>query len=393
MPAHLRSEVALYMYHKLVRKIYFFQDKEPGFISYVIPKLHVLFVKQKDTLFQVYELAEEVYFIMEGRVELVAPSGVCYRAYIQGSYFGEVEILLGKTRNCTVKAEQHTQLLLMSKLDFIKMLEDFPTIAQEVIEAAHSRELLHISDTKRIQFIKKVTKFTLLRSKTAVRRRASQLVNSSLTIAPSKSIKTAGAKTKDEVKKRKYRSMWQKLIVKNEEEEEKKRVSGKWDMVMRNLFKEKRKSAHSDIVSADISHVSSTNIQLLKRWFVRRPRPPPLKLDSRWKLVQSRLDRIKKLVVREKSGILIAPSPPKQFCKVEWLFDNSIDEVLHREETMAITPRAQLRKVTLLALKTHNFFLDKLISRMKTQEARLTAVHRRMQSAFQKLYKRLELEV
>ena len=393
MPTHLRTEVALYMYHKLVRKIYFFQDKEPGFLSYVIPKLHVLFVKLNDAIYQIYELAEEVYFLMEGRVDLIAPSGICYRAYIQGAYFGEVEILLGKTRNCTVKAAIHTQLLIMSKSDFIKTLEDFPKIAKEVIEVAHSRELVHISDTKRIQFVRKISKFPLLRTKTSIRRRASELANSRHSITPSLTVKVAGSKTKDELKKRKYRNMWQKLIQKNEEEEEKKRVSGKWDMVMRNMFKEKRKSAHSAIVSADISHVSSTNITLLKRWFVRRPRPAPLKADSRWKVVQSRLDRIKKLVSKEKSGVLIAPSPPKHFSKVDWLFENGIEEVLlRREEASAITPRTQLRKITLLTLKAHNFFLDKLMSRMKSQEARITSLHRRIHTAFKMLYKRLELD-
>ena len=393
MPVHLRSEVALYMYHKLVRKIYFFQDKEPGFISYVIPKLNVLFVKLRDPIYQVFELAEEVYFIMEGRVDMFAPSGICYRAYIQGAYFGEVEILLGKTRNCTVRAsDNNTQLLLMTKIHFIRMLEDFPKIAKEVIEIAHSRELLYISDTKRVEFTRKVTKFTLLRSKTAIRRRASQEDHSRNSITPSVTVKVAGTKTKDEVKKRKYRNMWQKLIRKTEEEDEKKRVGGKWDMVMRNMFKEKRRSAHSAIVSADISQVSSMNIQLIKRWFMRRPQPPPLKPGSKWKFIQTRLDSIKKLRDREKSGVFIAPSPPKATTAVEWLFNYNIDQVVRWEETSGVTPRTQARKMVMVALKSHNVFLEKLVSRMKTQEVKITTVHRRIHTAFQMLYKRLALE-
>ena len=396
MPAYLRTEIALYMYHKLVRKIYFFQDKEPGFISYVIPKLQVLFLKRNEVVFNIYELAEEVYFLMDGRVDLVAPSGIVYRVYIQGAYFGEVEILLGKTRNCTVKvAEVNAQLLIMAKPDFIRMLEEFPKIAKEVVETAHQRELVHMADVKRITFGKQVSKAStmLMKSRTSIK------PVTETTITPSMTIRPAGSRTKSELKKQKYRNMWQKLIVKTEEDEEKKRIKGKWEFILKNMFSEKRKtSAHISIVSANISNqqVSNQNLRLIGRWLNRRPKPPPLLPNSRWKLVQSRFSRIKNLISKEQSRVKIAPtlSPPKSFAKAEWLYDNSIEEILISKEANT-SPRSEYLKMTVLSLKSHNFFLDRKLETMKKQESRVRKLHKRLhekdEGAFALIYQRADL--
>ena len=59
-------------------------------------------LKSGEILYRQGEYAEEVYFLIKGRVNLKASNGVVFKTYVEGSYFGEVDIFEGKCRDCTV---------------------------------------------------------------------------------------------------------------------------------------------------------------------------------------------------------------------------------------------------------------------------------------------------
>lgn len=142
LPSSLRTEVSLHMHHKIVEKIYFFQDKDPGFISYMVPKLRTVSLQPGEFLYKEYEFPDEVYFLTKGRVNLIASNGVVFKSYVQGSYFGEVEIIENTARDCSVQATRDgAEFLVLSKRQFLKMLEEFPKIAEEINETARLRSL------------------------------------------------------------------------------------------------------------------------------------------------------------------------------------------------------------------------------------------------------------
>lgn len=140
LPASLRTEISLHMYKKIVEKVSFFQDKDPGFISYIVPTLKHISFKSGELMFTEGDYSDEVYFIVNGRVNLKASNNVTFKTYVQGSYFGEVEILENSLRSYTVQvASPRAELLAMSKAMFWSMMEEFPQVAQEVIETARLR--------------------------------------------------------------------------------------------------------------------------------------------------------------------------------------------------------------------------------------------------------------
>ena len=142
LPASLRTEISLHMHQKIVERVGFFQDKDPGFISYIVPTLKNITFKSGEVMFQEGDYADEVYFIIFGRVNLKASNGVVFKTYVQGSYFGEVEILENTNRTYTVQVSSPTaELLAMSKAIFWSMMEEFPQVAQELIETARLRNL------------------------------------------------------------------------------------------------------------------------------------------------------------------------------------------------------------------------------------------------------------
>ena len=380
LPSYLRTEISLYMFHKLVKKIYFFQDKDPGFIAYVIPKLQVLLLQRNDTVFNIYQLAEEVYFLMEGRVAFLAPSGILYRDYGQGTYFGEVEIILGKTRSCTAKVIQNNaHLLVMTKVNFIRMLEDYPNVGNEVVEVAHRRELLHQLDIKRVPFN---PPSTLNRTNSLVRQPTITLVSHPM-----------GERSKTELKKQKFRNMWQELIHKSEQDEAAARSQGAIRSVL-GMFKQRRRGSHLlTVAAAKAPKVSSSSLKVVKQWLVKREKGPPLQPGSKWKIVQEHFHDLHK--VRKKNSLIrISPSAfrRKTIKKVDFLFDPVFDELLPN-----LTPRQEQHKRVLTWLKQHNMFLHFQVEHVRRQDVRVREWHYRLTRKFREtlgdIEKRLGLEV
>jgi CRP-like cAMP-binding protein len=142
LPASLRKNISIHIHKKVVGQISFFQDKDPQFISNVVPKLKNVHMQLGEILFKEGDHAEEIFFLVRGRVSLKTTSGLVFKTYLQGSYFGEVEVLANMLRSHTVQvASSHAELLVISKRDFINVLKDFPRIYNEVKETAKVREV------------------------------------------------------------------------------------------------------------------------------------------------------------------------------------------------------------------------------------------------------------
>lgn len=142
LPAALRTEIAQYMYKDIIEKVAFFQDKDPGFISFILPHLRSVCFKSGEVIFQQNEHADEVYFILTGRVSYKSSQGIIFRVFIQGSYFGEVEILENVSRRYTaIITSKVAELMVMTKETLWSMMEEFPEIALEVIETAKEKRL------------------------------------------------------------------------------------------------------------------------------------------------------------------------------------------------------------------------------------------------------------
>jgi voltage-gated potassium channel len=83
------------------------------------------------------EDAEEMYFIVSGRVEVELPKNpVILR---EGDYFGEIALVLGGTRTATVRALGACELLQLNRHDFRHLAERNPQISEAVHRVANIR--------------------------------------------------------------------------------------------------------------------------------------------------------------------------------------------------------------------------------------------------------------
>ena len=53
-----------------------------------------MFVEDKDFIYKHREYADEIYFIIKGKVNsIIRKSNHCIKTYIRGEYFGDVEVV------------------------------------------------------------------------------------------------------------------------------------------------------------------------------------------------------------------------------------------------------------------------------------------------------------
>ena len=96
LPSALRNEVIAVTHKKILLTFGFLRTHAPQFAIDMIPLFKHVSLSEDELLFRKHDTVEEVYFIMKGRVGLVDLDGNIFRNYIQGAYFGEVELFTDK---------------------------------------------------------------------------------------------------------------------------------------------------------------------------------------------------------------------------------------------------------------------------------------------------------
>ena len=145
LPKKLRYQVSMNMYDQASERIPFFQKRSPEFISTIIPYLRYMFVEADEYVYRKNDDSDEIYFILNGRVALVTGFlQTVFKTMLEGSYYGDVELLLKEKRLCTSKVECDTELLVMPKpvrtSQMVRYIaEDFPEVFAEMMTLAEKR--------------------------------------------------------------------------------------------------------------------------------------------------------------------------------------------------------------------------------------------------------------
>jgi len=95
------------------------------------------------------EFADEMYFIKEGEVEVLATDGKTRIAILrEGAYFGEIGLLITGKRSVTVRALTFCVFEVIHKNDFDNLMSTYPEQKEFLLKLAHQR--LRISNPEDI---------------------------------------------------------------------------------------------------------------------------------------------------------------------------------------------------------------------------------------------------
>ena len=144
LPVHLRTQLLIIIYQKLLENNVFFENKPPYFVAWVAPLLKPLRVDKGEYIYKAGELATEMYFLISGEVAMVIQKGEASIPFLQmfdGYYFGEIDLLFTESKQhmYSIRAMTKCELLTLSKRDFEIMLRQFETEALDILSRAKER--------------------------------------------------------------------------------------------------------------------------------------------------------------------------------------------------------------------------------------------------------------
>jgi len=90
-------------------------------------------------------LSEEMYLVCHGEVEVIDGMGQVIETLRDGDFFGEISLLISTPRTATVKAKTPSDLFVLEKADFSRILRDHPQFAETMMKVAKDRYHLAVS--------------------------------------------------------------------------------------------------------------------------------------------------------------------------------------------------------------------------------------------------------
>lgn len=127
-----------------LRRISLFVDLPDAVIEKIKQKVTMLEFERGEPILKMGEPGDSLYFIRSGFVKVSIGTGEQEKvlAYLKdGSYFGEMSLLTGGTRNADVSAVTHVDIIKLSSSDFKEILSAFPGVFKKLEETVKKREV------------------------------------------------------------------------------------------------------------------------------------------------------------------------------------------------------------------------------------------------------------
>ena len=148
LPSSLYIDIYNFVFKDIIEKVDFFRDREKNFTLRLVPLLKQVNFQKKDIIYSTSDPAQEVYFIIKGRISTVNPGAIGrekIQNWVEGNLFGEGDIILKRNRILTLVAEEKSELLKINKKEFIELLDEFPDIRDEVEKLVQIKEMHRLS--------------------------------------------------------------------------------------------------------------------------------------------------------------------------------------------------------------------------------------------------------
>lgn len=139
----LTYELTRHLYSSLINRVMLFQNRNIYFVSQIVQYIQPRKVGAGEVIYLNNSHANFMYFITAGKVGLFKNHNNPFRVYLEGAYFGEIEILKSSLREYTSRALTDTHLLMLPKDVFLAKMDAFTDIHEEILLTALKRDILN----------------------------------------------------------------------------------------------------------------------------------------------------------------------------------------------------------------------------------------------------------
>lgn len=131
LPYHLKKNLLLYTYYPMIQNISFLKI-DANFTVAILLHLKLIKLQKREILYREEDPAEEIFFVSKGSVNLVTEEGEGIFSFIEGTHFGEIEIVRKTNRLSFCQAAEPTRLLACDKRVFLNALKKFPDVQKHM---------------------------------------------------------------------------------------------------------------------------------------------------------------------------------------------------------------------------------------------------------------------
>ena len=120
LPRSIRADVYLHLYAEMLAKVPLFADCEDSFVRALVTKLQARYYPAREDIVRVGDVGREMFFLWQGECEVVQKhTGVVFKTFSNGSYFGEIALIYKTRRTATVRTTKESNLLVLTSSDLV----------------------------------------------------------------------------------------------------------------------------------------------------------------------------------------------------------------------------------------------------------------------------------
>jgi voltage-gated potassium channel len=139
LPPMLRDEVALSLKQDLLASVPLFSQGGNAFLRDVALQMRPFVCLPGDLVVRAGEPGQEMFFLSRGAVEVLGPDGTVLNTLHDGDFFGEIALLTDAPRTASVRAVAPSDLYVLDKAIFDRIVAAYPEVAAWLKREAERR--------------------------------------------------------------------------------------------------------------------------------------------------------------------------------------------------------------------------------------------------------------
>lgn len=137
IPDSIRLEVLFHLAHELIERVPLFRHGDAAMRNALLAALEPRVFVAGSHVVGAGEVADGLYFVSSGRLVIVDPSGEPSSGELEaGDYFGDLSLLLGERRTCSVRAVTHSDIFFLPSAEFERLKSRHPEFREALREIA-----------------------------------------------------------------------------------------------------------------------------------------------------------------------------------------------------------------------------------------------------------------
>jgi hypothetical protein len=146
LPQPLRIEVLLHITRKLLGKVPLFRHCSSVLRNVLLTALELQIYSPNSYIVHEGELGENIYFITEGKVEILSDEGNTFRGILEeGEYFGDLSLILSEKRTASVRTLTYCEIFILTKHNFNYIKIKYPEF-KDVLKKSSSEKTEKMSE-------------------------------------------------------------------------------------------------------------------------------------------------------------------------------------------------------------------------------------------------------